>query len=47
MATYKKFGDPFQHEPRMASTTLTQLHAIEATVSPWELAAYIKEANSY
>ena len=36
MATYKKFGNPFQHEPQTASTTLTQLHVIEATVSPWE-----------
>jgi hypothetical protein len=47
MATYKKFGDPFQHEPRMASTTLAHLHAIEDTVSPWELATYIKQASIY
>ena len=45
MATYRKFGKPFQHEPQMASITLTHLHAIEDTVSPWELAAYIKVAN--
>ena len=29
MAMYKQFGDPFQHEPRMASTTLERRHAIE------------------
>lgn len=45
MATYKKFGDPFQHEPRMASTTLAHLHAVEDTANPWELATYIKAAN--
>ncbi|KAH9015572.1 hypothetical protein EDB85DRAFT_2076337 [Lactarius pseudohatsudake] len=36
-------GDPFRHEPRTASTTLAQLHAIEARVNPWHLNAYIKE----
>ncbi|KAH9165648.1 hypothetical protein EDB89DRAFT_2116030 [Lactarius sanguifluus] len=41
---YKQFGDPFRHEPRIASTTLAQLHAIEARVNPWHLNAYIKEA---
>jgi hypothetical protein len=45
MANYKKFGDPFQHEPRTASTTLAHLHAIEETVNPWELALYIKAAS--
>ncbi|KAH9015454.1 hypothetical protein EDB85DRAFT_1868605 [Lactarius pseudohatsudake] len=40
---YKQFGDPFRHEPRTASTTLAQLHAIEARVNPWHLNAYIKE----
>ena len=47
MAMYKQFGDPFQHELRMASTTLERLHAIEETVSPWELADYIKAANAH
>ena len=46
MATYKSFGDPFQHEPRTASTTLACLHAIEETVSPWELAKYIKASSA-
>jgi hypothetical protein len=45
MASYKKFGDPFQHEPRTASTTLARLHAIEENVSPWELAKYIKASS--
>ena len=45
MATYKKFGDPFRHEPRMASTTLARLHAIEESVNPWELAKYIKASS--
>ena len=45
MATYKEFGDPFQHEPRMALTTLTRLHAIEETVSPWDFDNYIKASG--
>ena len=45
-ANYKSFGDPFQHEPRTASTTLARLHAIEETVSPWELAKYIKACGT-
>ncbi|KAM6490835.1 hypothetical protein JOM56_013704 [Amanita muscaria] len=47
MVTYKEFGNPFQHEPRMASATLTCLHAIEETVSPWNLSAYIKATKNY
>ena len=46
MASYKNFGDSFQHEPRMASTTLTHLHAIEETVSPWDLDQYIKASSA-
>ena len=30
----------------MASAMLERLHAIEETVSPWELANYIKVANA-
>ena len=44
MANYKQFGDPIWHEPRTASTTLAQLHAIKDSVDPWDLKAYIKEA---
>jgi hypothetical protein len=47
MANYKAFGDPFQHEPRTASTTLASLHAIEETVSPWEFAPYIKAVRAH
>jgi hypothetical protein len=46
MADYKKIGNPFQHAPQTASTTLTQLRAIEIEdgVLPWNLKAYIKRA---
>ena len=45
MATYKQFGDPFQHEPQTASTTLAQLHALEQEFSPWDLDSYIPAAK--
>jgi hypothetical protein len=32
MATYTKFGDPFPHEPRTASTTIAQLQAVEDAI---------------
>ncbi|KAH9027612.1 hypothetical protein EDB85DRAFT_2074745 [Lactarius pseudohatsudake] len=35
------------HEPRTASTTLAQLHALEAKVNPWCLEMYIKEAKKF
>jgi hypothetical protein len=44
-ATYKQFGDPFQHEPQMASTTLAQLHALKQELSPWDLDSYIPAAK--
>ena len=47
MATYKSFGDPFQHEPQTASTTLAHLHAVEETVDPWDLASYVKAASGH
>lgn len=47
MASHKQFGDPFRHEPRTASTTLAQLHALEAKVDPWHLKTYIKEAKKF
>ncbi|KAH9009323.1 hypothetical protein EDB85DRAFT_1881682, partial [Lactarius pseudohatsudake] len=47
MASHKQFGDPFRHEPRTASTTLAQLHALEAKVNPWRLETYIKEAKKF
>lgn len=47
MATYRQFGDNFQHEPRTASTTLAQLAEIESTVDPWDLIQYIREAMKF
>src|SRR3984885_5059663 len=47
MAFYRQFGDPFQHEPRTASTTLAQLHAIEEIAHPWNLESYVKEAAKF
>ena len=47
MAAYKQFGDPFQHEPRTASTTLAQLDAIEEDINPWDLKNYIWWAATY
>lgn len=47
MAAYKQFGDPFQHEPRTASTTLAQLDAIEEDIDPWDLKNYIRRAATY
>jgi hypothetical protein len=47
MASYKQFGDPFQHEPRTASTTLAQLHAIEEDINPWDLENYLPLAATY
>ncbi|RDB15504.1 hypothetical protein Hypma_004161 [Hypsizygus marmoreus] len=45
MASYKQLGDNFQHEPRTALTTITQLRVLESTTDPWHLEAYIKAAN--
>jgi hypothetical protein len=45
MATYKRLGDPFRHEPRTSSTTLAQLHALEETLNPWDLASFVKAAK--
>ena len=47
MATYKQFSDAFQHEPRMASTTLVQLMEIEVTVNPWDFSLYLPEAKRF
>jgi hypothetical protein len=47
MASYKEFGDPFRHNPRTSSTTLTQLRAIEDLVAPWDVNAYAKKAAGY
>jgi hypothetical protein len=47
MAMYKKFGDPFRHEPHTASTTLAQLKAVKARADPSDLEAYFKEAQKF
>ena len=47
MASYKQFGDPFQHEPRTASTTLAQLDAIEEVIDPWDFENYFQRAATY
>ena len=46
MAAFKQFGDPFQHEPRTASTTLAQLGALSSQIDPKDIAAYVKEAKA-
>lgn len=48
MAGHKQFGDPFKHEPRTATTTLAQLHAIKTVVDPnGDLKAYLREAKKF
>jgi Plavaka transposase len=47
MALYKQFGDNFRHEPRTASTTITQLLVVEAKANPWDLATYFKVASVF
>ena len=46
MVTYKKSGDPFEHDPQTALTTLSCLHAIKETVDPWELVKYIEASSA-
>jgi hypothetical protein len=47
MADYRRFGDSFRHEPRTASTTLAQLHALasDPDLDPWDLERYFKAAK--
>ena len=47
MATYKQFGDPFQHKLQTASTTLAQLMCIELTIDPWDLDSYLPAAKCF
>ncbi|KAF8178181.1 hypothetical protein K438DRAFT_1485170, partial [Mycena galopus ATCC 62051] len=45
-ASYLEFGDPFQHPPRTAEHTLSQLKELEEAYHPWdEMEAYIEEAK--
>lgn len=45
-ATYREFGDSFQHPPRLASGTLAKLYEIELSTDPWDLDAYWKAAST-
>ena len=45
MATYKQFGNAFQHKPQTVSTTLAQLMKIEATINPCIFCSYLPEAK--
>ena len=47
MATYKQFGDAFQHRPRSTTKTLKLIATVEKSCDPWNLEAYIKAASSY
>lgn len=47
MATYKQFGDSFQHEPRTALMTLAQLMEIKETADPWDFAPYLPKAKQF
>ena len=47
MAMYKQFGDPFQHEPRTASTTLTQISVVKSKVDPQDIQGFFQEAQKF
>jgi hypothetical protein len=48
IADYTKFGDPFRHEPRTASLTLTQRHIIRTkTHPPDDMSAYLRESKKF
>ena len=45
-ATYKEFGDPFQHQPRTAANILTSLQALASRFDPSEVASYANHAKT-
>lgn len=48
LASYKQFGDAYQHPPRTGALTITQRHLIRSAVDPdADLAAYAREAMKY
>lgn len=47
MAMYKQFGDPFRHEPRTASTTLTQISVVKSKVDPQDIQGFFQEAQKF
>ena len=46
IASYKDFGDPFDHKPCTALETLGQLEHLASEVDPWDLKNYMKAANN-
>lgn len=44
-ASYKEFGDGFQHPPRTAKYMLRKLRKIRRKVHPWDIEKYIREAK--
>lgn len=47
MVMYKHFGDDFQHEPHMKSTTLAQLAVIHSHADLFDLKAFFCEAQKF
>ena len=47
MAMYTQFGDSFRHEPRTATTTITQLMEVKTTADPWDFTLYLPEAKRF
>ncbi|KAJ3491611.1 hypothetical protein NLJ89_g11320 [Agrocybe chaxingu] len=45
LATFREFGDPFQHPPRRGFITLKALQHLETYVNPWNLEEYEKESG--
>ena len=46
MATYKEFGDPFQHQPRTAASILTSLEDLASRFDPSDIATYTSNAKA-
>ncbi|KIK35463.1 hypothetical protein CY34DRAFT_26607 [Suillus luteus UH-Slu-Lm8-n1] len=47
MAMYKQFGDAFQHEPQMKSTTLAQCTVVRSRADPLNIEAFFCEAQKF
>ena len=47
MATYKQFGDPFQHAPWTKSTTLAQLATVHSRSDPNDINSFFREAQKF
>lgn len=46
MASYKEFGDPFQHQPRTATSMLTSLETLGSQFDSSDVATYAKHAKT-